>query len=139
MHAGHGRRGANGGETEVFWFFSSEKNILAFCPVPPMLGRHNGGHTVIPHPAEPRVIFVQFKCQLGKAYDVAARLVDDIENTPQVYSTSGVYDLIARFHLDPQQDPGLFVTDVLQRIDGVAETHTIIGFNAFTPRHKPAA
>lgn len=87
--------------------------------------------------AEPRVIFVQFKCQLGRAYDVAARLVDDIENTPQVYSTSGVYDLIARFHLDPDQDPGLFVTDVLQKIEGVAETHTIIGFNAFTPRHKP--
>ncbi len=85
---------------------------------------------------EPRVIFVQFKCKLGRAYEVAARLVDDIETVPQVYSTSGAYDLIARFHLDPEQDPGLFVTDVLQRIDGVAETHTIIGFNAFTPRQK---
>jgi DNA-binding Lrp family transcriptional regulator len=89
-----------------------------------------------PQGGEPRVIFVQFKCKLGRAYDVAARLVDDIENTPQVYSTSGAYDLIARFHLDPEQDPGLFVTNVLQKIDGVAETHTIIGFNAFTPRQK---
>lgn len=83
---------------------------------------------------EPRVIFVQFKCELGRAYDVAARLVDDIETAPQVYSTSGQYDLIARFHLSPDQDPGLFVTEVLQRIEGVAKTHTIIGFNAFTPR-----
>lgn len=85
---------------------------------------------------EPRVIFVQFKCKLGRAYEVAARLVDDLDNTPQVYSTSGLYDLIARFHLDPEQDPGLFVTETLQKIDGVAETHTIIGFNAFTPRAK---
>jgi len=87
---------------------------------------------------EPKTIFVQFKCQLGKAYDVAARLVDEIENAPQVYSTSGQYDLIARFHLVPDQDPGLFVTETLQRIEGVAETHTIIGFNAFTPRANPA-
>ncbi len=83
---------------------------------------------------EPKTIFVQFKCKLGRAYEVAARLVDEIENTPQVYSTSGEYDLIARFHLDPDQDPGLFVTETLQKIDGVAETYTIIGFNAFTPR-----
>ncbi len=86
--------------------------------------------------SEPRVIFVQFKCRLGMAYEVAARLVDDIEPPPQVYSTSGLYDLIARFHLDREQDPGLFVTETLQRIEGVAETHTIIGFNAFTPRQK---
>ena len=85
---------------------------------------------------EPKTIFVQFKCKLGKAYEVAARLVDEIENTPQVYSTSGEYDLIARFNLDPDQDPGLFVTETLQRIEGVAETYTIIGFNAFTPRAK---
>jgi DNA-binding Lrp family transcriptional regulator len=98
------------------------------------------GVITVSHAAgEPRVIFVQFKCKLGMAYEVAARLVDEIENTPQVYSTSGQFDLIARFHLDALQDPGLFVTEVLQRIEGVAETHTIIGFNAFTPRHKPGA
>ena len=89
--------------------------------------------------ADPRIIFVQFRCKLGMAYEVAARLVDDIEASPQVYSTSGVYDLIAIFHLDAEQDPGLFVTEVLQRIEGVAETHTIIGFNAFTPRTQPGA
>jgi DNA-binding Lrp family transcriptional regulator len=113
--------------------------LLPFAPASLILAvvaTSRSGHVASNAAAEPRVIFVQFKCQLGKAYDVAARLVDDIDNTPQVYSTSGSYDLIARFHLDPEQDPGLFVTEVLQKIDGVAETHTIIGFNAFTPRHK---
>ncbi len=85
----------------------------------------------------PRAIFVQFKCERGRAYEVAARLVDEIENVPEVYSTSGAYDLMARFHLDRDQDPGLFVTETLQRIDGVVETHTIIGFNAFNPRQRP--
>jgi DNA-binding Lrp family transcriptional regulator len=86
----------------------------------------------------PRVIFVQFKCERGRAYEVAARLVDDLENVPEVYSTSGTYDLMARFHLERGQDPGLFVTETLQRIEGVVETHTIIGFNAFTPSQKSA-
>jgi DNA-binding Lrp family transcriptional regulator len=85
----------------------------------------------------PRAIFVQFKCEMGKAYEVAARLVDDLDIVPEVYSTSGPYDLIARFHLDHDQDPGLFVTEILQRIEGVAETYTTIGFNAFTPRQRP--
>lgn len=86
----------------------------------------------------PRVIFVQFKCERGRAYEVAARLTDDLENPPAVFSTSGVYDLLAQFYIQPGQDPGLFVTEVLQRIDGVLETHTIICFNAFTPQQSPA-
>ncbi len=86
----------------------------------------------------PRVIFVQFKCELGRAYEVAARLVDKLENPPTVFSTSGVYDLLAQFYIEPGQDPGLFVTEVLQRIDGVLETHTIICFNAFTPQQNSA-
>jgi DNA-binding Lrp family transcriptional regulator len=87
-------------------------------------------------PFWPRAIFVQFKCERGRAYEVAARLVDDLDNVPEVYSTSGSYDLMARFHLERGVDPGIFVTETLQRIDGVVETHTIIGFNAFTPRPK---
>ena len=85
----------------------------------------------------PRVIFVQFKCERGRAYEVAAHLVDDLDNVPEVYSTSGTYDLMARFHLGHGVDPGIFVTETLQRIDGVLETHTIIGFNAFTPKQRP--
>jgi hypothetical protein len=41
-HAGHGLERGRGAEIKVFWFFSSEKNILAFCPVPESFTRPRG-------------------------------------------------------------------------------------------------
>jgi DNA-binding Lrp family transcriptional regulator len=69
-----------------------------------------------------RAIFVQVKCEMGRAYQVARQAVD---------TTSGQYDLLAKFYLDPGQDIGLFVTDRVQTLPGVADTYTLITFNAF--------
>lgn len=85
-----------------------------------------------------RTIFVQIKCRLGTACEVAARIMDTVEPAAEIYSTSGKYDLLAKFHLEEGQDPGLFVTTILQNVDGVADTYTMIGFNAFTPGANPA-
>jgi DNA-binding Lrp family transcriptional regulator len=85
-----------------------------------------------------RTIFVQIKCRLGTAYEVAARILDTVEPVAEIYSISGQYDLLAKFRLEEGQDPGLFVTTVLQKVDGVADTYTMIGFNAFTPETDPA-
>ena len=85
-----------------------------------------------------RVIFVQIKCRPGSAYRVAGRLVDTVEQTAEVYSTSGQFDLLAKFNLPQGMDPGLFVTSSVQPIEEVADTYTIIGFNAFTPAADPA-
>lgn len=85
-----------------------------------------------------RRIFVQFKCALGRAYEVAGAIVETVEECSELYSTSGDFDLIGMFNLGPGQDPGLFVTERLQRVPGVAATHTILAFNAFTPGHDPA-
>jgi hypothetical protein len=35
QHTGHGRERGSGGELKVFWFFSSEKNILTSASAPP--------------------------------------------------------------------------------------------------------
>ena len=78
-----------------------------------------------------RAIFVQIKCQMGQAYHVAQTAVDTVEQLSEIYSTSGQYDLIGKFYLDPDQDTGLFVTERLQTIPGVADTYTLITFNAF--------
>lgn len=78
-----------------------------------------------------RPIFVQIKCQMGAAYQVAQAAVDTIEELSEIYSTSGQYDLIGKFYLDAGQDTGLFVTDRIQTIKGVADTYTLITFNAF--------
>jgi DNA-binding Lrp family transcriptional regulator len=91
-----------------------------------------------PPPFAARTIFVQIKCAPGAAYDVAARIADGIEQTSEVYSTSGSFDLLAKFVLEEGQDPGLFVTSRVQTVAGVRETYTLLAFNAFTPAAAPA-
>ncbi|HTW26054.1 MAG TPA: Lrp/AsnC ligand binding domain-containing protein [Acetobacteraceae bacterium] len=80
-----------------------------------------------------RAIFVQVKCDMGQAYRVARLARDSIEELSEIYSTSGQYDLLAKFYLDPGQDTGLFITERVQTIPGVKDTYTLITFNAFTP------
>ena len=78
-----------------------------------------------------RPIFVQIKCHMGAAYQVAQKAVDTIEELSEIYSTSGQYDLLGKFYLDAAQDTGLFVTERIQTIQGVSDTYTLITFNAF--------
>ncbi|BDA86344.1 AsnC family transcriptional regulator [Aureimonas sp. SA4125] len=78
-----------------------------------------------------QTIFVQFKCRPGMAYAVADTLVQDVEEISEVYSTSGQYDLIAKFYLPAGQDLGRFVTERLQVVDGVSDTFTTVAFKAF--------
>ncbi len=79
-----------------------------------------------------RAIFVQIKCEMGKAYAVAQEAADSIEQMSEMYSTSGQYDLLAKFYLDNEQDVGRFVTERVQTLPGVKDTYTLITFNAFT-------
>jgi DNA-binding Lrp family transcriptional regulator len=79
-------------------------------------------------------IFVQIKCELGRAYEVAARLADEFENASHIYSTSGHWDLLVQFRLEEGQDPGLFVNEKLHAVQGIKDTYTIMVFDAFTPR-----
>lgn len=78
-----------------------------------------------------RAIFVQVKCEMGQAYQVARACVDGIPQLSEIYSTSGLYDLLGKFYLEPEQDTGLFVTERIQTIAGVKDTYTLITFNAF--------
>jgi DNA-binding Lrp family transcriptional regulator len=74
--------------------------------------------------------FVQIKCQLGKAYDVANRLAD-AEIASEIYSTAGGYDLLVKFYVAEGTDIGHFVNEKVQTIPDIHETHTIITFKAF--------
>ncbi len=78
-----------------------------------------------------RAIFVMIKCEMGQAYSVARRAADTIEELSELHSTSGQYDLLGKFYLEPEQDTGLFVTEKLQTLPGVKDTYTLIAFNAF--------
>lgn len=84
-----------------------------------------------------RAVFVQIKCDLGKAYEVAEQAVETIEEISEIYSTSGQYDLLAKFYLEDGVDIGRFVTEQVQTLPGIADTFTLITFNAFTAAKAP--
>ena len=76
------------------------------------------------------VLFVQIKCELGKAYDVA-NAIADAEIASEIYSTAGEFDLLVKFYVPPDEDPGRFVTGVVQQIGNIRDTMTIVTFKAF--------
>lgn len=78
-----------------------------------------------------QTIFVQVKCDLGKAYTVADEAALEIEEVSEVYSTSGQYDLLMKCYLPDGTDIGHFVTERIQKLAGVKDTFTLITFKAF--------
>lgn len=74
--------------------------------------------------------FVQIKCELGKAYEVATQIAD-AEIASEIYSTAGDYDLLVKFYADDNTDIGHFVNEKVHQFTGVKDTYTIITFRAF--------
>ena len=79
-----------------------------------------------------QTIFIQIKCELGRAYDVATEAALNVEQVSEVHSTSGQYDLLMKCYLTDDSDVGHFVTSEIQTLDGVRDTFTIITFKAFS-------
>ncbi len=79
-----------------------------------------------------QAVFIFVKCELGKAYEVANGLIDKVEQTSEVYSISGEFDLMAKFYIPNDSDIGHFVNEQVHPIPGIKDTQTIITFNAFT-------
>ena len=76
-------------------------------------------------------LFVKIKCELGETFQVANRIYDEIEETSEVYSTSGDYDLLVKFGLPESCSPGRFVAEKLHKIPGIRDTNTIIAFRIY--------
>ncbi len=74
--------------------------------------------------------FVQIKTRLGKAYEVADALAQR-EIASEVYSTSGEYDLLAKFYIEDDEDIGHFVNANLHDLPGIERTFTTLTFKAF--------
>lgn len=79
-----------------------------------------------------KTIFVMVKCEMGRAYDVANKAIETVEQISEIYSISGQYDLLIKSYLDEDVDIGHFVTEKVQRIPGVRDTFTVIAFKAFS-------
>ncbi|MGM0583674.1 MAG: Lrp/AsnC ligand binding domain-containing protein [Pseudomonadota bacterium] len=74
--------------------------------------------------------FVQIKTALGRAYDVADTMARR-EIASEIYSTSGEYDLMAKFYVEDDVDIGHFVNENLHDIPGIERTFTTLTFKAF--------
>ena len=79
-----------------------------------------------------RTIFVKIKSELGRAYETADAVVEDVEEASEVHSTSGDYDLLVKCFLEDDADVGRFVTERIQTLPGVKDTFTLIAFKAFS-------
>ena len=79
-----------------------------------------------------QTIFIMVKCELGKAYTVADKAAQEVEQVSEVYSTSGQYDLLMKCYLKDGEDIGHFVTEHVQKLPGVKDTFTLITFKAFS-------
>jgi DNA-binding Lrp family transcriptional regulator len=77
-----------------------------------------------------QAVFVQIKCHLGKAYEVAGQIAD-AEIASEIYSTAGDFDLLVKFYVDEGDDIGHFVTEKIQHFTGIKDTRTIPTFKAF--------
>jgi DNA-binding Lrp family transcriptional regulator len=77
-----------------------------------------------------KTFFVQIKCELGKAYQVAGEIVD-AEIASEIYSTAGDFDLLVKFYIEDDVDIGHFVTESVQRFEGIKDTRTIVTYKAF--------
>jgi DNA-binding Lrp family transcriptional regulator len=79
-----------------------------------------------------KTIVIMVKCELGRAYTVADKAVQGVEQVSEVYSTSGQYDLLMKCYLPDETDIGRFVTERVQTLAGVKDTFSIIAFKAFS-------
>jgi DNA-binding Lrp family transcriptional regulator len=77
-----------------------------------------------------RCVFVQFRCQPGKTYEVADAIYDR-EVVSELFSTSGEYDLIAKVYIPEDQDTGRWLSERLFDIPGISRTLTTMTFKAF--------
>jgi DNA-binding Lrp family transcriptional regulator len=77
-----------------------------------------------------RCVFVQFRCNPGKTYEVADAIYDR-EVVSELYSTSGEYDLIAKIYIPKEEDVGQWLNARLFGIPGISRTLTTMTFKAF--------
>ncbi len=77
-----------------------------------------------------RAFFVQYKCELGKTYEVATAIAD-AEIASEIYSTAGEFDLLVKYYVPKETDIGQFVAEKAQNFKGIKDTRTIICFKAF--------
>ena len=77
-----------------------------------------------------KCVFVQFRCEPGKTYQVAEAIYDR-EVVSELFSTSGDFDLIAKVYIPEEEDVGRYLSERLFDIPHISRTLTTMTFRAF--------
>jgi len=75
-------------------------------------------------------VFVQIRCRPGTTYDVAEEIAAR-ELHSELYSTSGDFDLMAKYYIEKGDDIGVFVNENVANIVNIERTMTTLTFKAF--------
>ncbi len=75
-------------------------------------------------------VFVQIRCRPGTTYDVAEEIAAR-ELHSELYSTSGDFDLMAKYYIEKGDDIGVFVNENVSNIVNIERTMTTLTFKAF--------
>ena len=76
-------------------------------------------------------LFVWIKCALGQTFAVAEAIMDNIEQTSEVYSIAGKFDLLVKFNIPVDWSIGRFINEKLHQVKGITKTETLVVFSAF--------
>ena len=75
-------------------------------------------------------VFIQIRCKPGSTYKVAEEIaLREIHS--ELYSTSGVYDLLMKVYIPEEEDVGHYINDRLLDIPGIERSLTTMTFKAF--------
>ena len=75
-------------------------------------------------------VFVQLRCQPGKAYQVADELFER-EIASELYSTSGEFDLLMKLYIPKEEDIGKYINEKILDIEGIVQSLTTSTYRAF--------
>ena len=75
-------------------------------------------------------VFVQVRCNPGKAYEVADEIFER-EIVSELYSTSGEWDLLMKIYIPEGEDIGKYMNDHILNIPHIERSLTTLTFKAF--------
>ncbi len=81
---------------------------------------------------------VLIKAQTDKVTSLAEALVD-VEGVVEVFSVAGRHDLIAIVRAPDNEQLASVVSDRIRKLDGIADSETLIAFRAYSGKELQAA
>jgi DNA-binding Lrp family transcriptional regulator len=79
-----------------------------------------------------KAAFVMVKCELGRLEEVANAIME-LEGVSEVHSVTGEWDLLVKLFAPSYEAFGDLIPDVLQKVQGIRDTQTLLAFRAFKP------